>query len=276
MFDTNLLEETKLLLRNYRIVPKRRLGQNFLVDPSVFQLMADYAFLTKEDVALDVGAGLGFLTKFLAEKCKNVLAVELDARLVKILHEQLKLCSNIEIIQGDIFMVQIPTFNKIVSVPPYNISSQLLMWLFGKNFECATLVFQKEFAQRLTAPLGSEEYGWLTVITYYNAEVELLDEVPNWMFHPQPEVNSLIVRLKPRVLHPFPVRDEKLFQRLTQFLFTRRNRKVRKVLQSFIKNAGISPTKKMFDLLDSFALQNKRIRELAPEDFGALANALAM
>jgi 16S rRNA (adenine1518-N6/adenine1519-N6)-dimethyltransferase len=276
MVDMSLLEEAKLLLRKYRIIPKKRLGQNFLVNPPILQLMTDYALLTGNDVALDVGAGLGFLTKFLAEKCKSVLAVEFDARLVKILREQLKLYSNVEIIEGDIFKIQVPPFNKVVSVPPYNISSQLLLWLFSKKFECATLIFQKEFAKRLIAPIGSEEYCWLTVITYYNAELELLDDVPKWMFHPQPEVNSIIVRLKPRKSHPFPVKDEKLFQKLTQFLFTRRNRKVRKVVPSFIKVTGILPVNKLDALLGSFTFQDRRVRELAPEDFGALTNALAM
>ncbi|MGB9740469.1 MAG: 16S rRNA (adenine(1518)-N(6)/adenine(1519)-N(6))-dimethyltransferase RsmA [Candidatus Bathyarchaeales archaeon] len=276
MFDMSLLEEAKLLLRRYRIFPKRRLGQNFLVNPAVFQLMADYALLTKNDVVLDVGAGLGFLTKFLAEKCRGVLAVELDARLVKILRERFKLCSNAEIIQGDIFSAQIPPFNKVVSVPPYGISSRLLLWLFEKKFECAILVFQEEFAQRLIAPIGSEQYGWLTVITYYNAEVELLNDVPNWMFHPQPKVDSIIVRLKPKIVPPFLVRDEKLFQKLTRFLFIRRNRRVRKVLQSFVKSAGISSTEKISGMLSSFVFQDIRVRELAPEDFGVLANALAM
>jgi 16S rRNA (adenine1518-N6/adenine1519-N6)-dimethyltransferase len=276
MVDMSLLEEAKVLLRRHRIIPKKRLGQNFLVDESVFQLMADYVFLTKNDVVLDVGAGLGFLTKFLAEKCKGVLAVEFDARLVKILREQLKYNPNVGIIEGDIFSAQIPPFNKVVSIPPYNISSQLLLWLFDKKFECATLIFQKEFAERIIAPIGSEEYGWLTVISYYNAELELLDDIPNWMFYPQPEVNSIIVRLKPRKSHPFTVKDEKLFQKLTRFLFTRRNRKVKKVLLSFAKSTHILPVNRLDALVNSFAFQDKRVRELAPEDFGALTNVLSM
>ncbi|MGB9675701.1 MAG: 16S rRNA (adenine(1518)-N(6)/adenine(1519)-N(6))-dimethyltransferase RsmA [Candidatus Bathyarchaeales archaeon] len=272
----SLLEETKFLLRRYRITPKKRFGQNFMVNPPIFRLMADYACVTENDTVLDIGAGMGFLTKFLAKECKKVLAVEFDAKLVKMLREQLKTHQNVEIIEGDVLKVPIPQFNKVVSIPPYNISSHLLLWLFNKKFECAVLILQKEFASRLFAPIGSEEYGWLAVITYYNAEVELLDEVSNWMFYPQPEVDSIIVRLKPKKPHPFMVKDEKLFQKIVKFLFNRRNRKVRNVISSFIKSAGFLTTDKAKNILESFSFIDKRVRELAPEDFGELANAFAV
>lgn len=276
MVKMSLLEETKFLLRRYRITPKKRLGQNFMVNPSIFHLMADYACVTENDTVLDVGAGMGFLTKFLAKKCKKVLAVEFDAKLAKTLREQLKTNQNVEIIEGNVLKVTIPQFNKVVSIPPYNISSQLLSWLFNKKFECAVMILQKEFARRLVAPIGSEEYGWLTVITYYNAEVELLDEVPNWMFYPQPEVDSIIVRLKPKKPSPFMVKDEKLLQKIAQFLFNRRNRKVRNVMLSFIKSAGFLTTNKAKTILESFSFFDKRVRELAPEDFGELTNAFTV
>ncbi|MEM3577705.1 MAG: 16S rRNA (adenine(1518)-N(6)/adenine(1519)-N(6))-dimethyltransferase RsmA [Candidatus Bathyarchaeia archaeon] len=276
MVEMSLLEETKFLLRKYRITPKKRLGQNFMVNQSIFQLMADYASLTENDVALDIGAGLGFLTKFLAEKCKRVLAAEFDAKLVKVLREQLKAYTNVEIVEGDVLKVQVPQFNKVASIPPYNISSHLLHWLFNKGFECAVLVLQREFAHRLGAQIGSEEYCWLTVMTYYNAEVELLEDVPNWMFYPKPEVDSIIVRLKPKKPHPFMVKDERLLQKLTHYLFNRRNRKVRNVISSFIKSASFSTSDKAKNILESFVFCDKRVRELAPEDFGELANALTM
>ena len=276
MVEMSLLEETKFLLRRYRITPKKRLGQNFMVNSSIFQLMADYACVTENDTVLDIGAGMGFLTKFLAKKCKKVLAVEFDAKLVKTLREQLKAHQNVEIIEGNVLRVSIPQFNKVVSIPPYNISSQLLSWLFNKKFECAVMILQKEFARRLVAPIGSEEYGWLTVMTYYNAEVELLDEVPDWMFYPQPEVDSIIVRLKLKKPHPFVVKDEKLLQKLTQFLFNRRNRKVRNVILLFIKSSGFLTTDKAKTILESFSFFDKRVRELAPEDFGELANAFTL
>ncbi|MBX5320643.1 MAG: 16S rRNA (adenine(1518)-N(6)/adenine(1519)-N(6))-dimethyltransferase RsmA [Candidatus Bathyarchaeota archaeon] len=270
----SILEKTKFLLRKHRIFPKKRLGQHFTVDSSIFQRMAECAALTRGDVVLDIGAGLGFLTRFLAERCEKVLAVEVDLRLVWVLRELLKDLPNVVVVEGDVFKVQFPPFNKVVSIPSYNISSALIQWLFGKDFDCAVLVFQKEFANRLLASVGSEDYGWLTVLAYHHFEVELFDEVPKWMFYPPPEVDSVIVRLKPRVPPPFHVKDEAFFRRLVQTLFTQRNRKVRNAVQSFIKKqwvfAGESAKKVAF-----VPFHERRVRELAPEDFGELANVLS-
>jgi len=270
----SLLKETKSLLRRHRILPNRRLGQNFMIDPRILRRMTDYASLDSNDVVLDVGAGLGYLTSFLARECKSVLAIESDVRLAKVLHEQLKDLPNIKIIEGDVLKVQIPQFNKVVAIPPYTISSSLLLWLFSKNFDCAVLIFQKEFANRLVASFGREDYGWLTVVAYYYVMVELIDEVPKWMFYPQPEVNSVIVRLKPKRPPPFTLKNEALFKQLVQTLFTRRNRKVRNAVLPFIKNMHLASRKDAAELADSLLFHDRRVRELAPEDFGELANAL--
>jgi 16S rRNA (adenine1518-N6/adenine1519-N6)-dimethyltransferase len=227
--------------------------------------MADYAVLDSGDVVLDVGAGLGFLTKFVAGKCRRVLAVELDAGLARVLREQLTDLSNVRIVVGDILKVEVPEFGKVVSVPPYQISSRLVLWLFGRSFDCAVLVFQREFADRLVASVGSGEYGWLAVFAYYCVDVELLDDVPRWMFFPQPEVDSVVVRLKPKKPKPFAVKNEEFFRRLVRLLFTQRNRKVRNAVLPFLKGERSGMVVPFGD---------RRVRELAPEDFGALANAL--
>ena len=122
--------ETKRLLRTFRIVPNRLLGQNFMVDPSLFPKLVDYASLDKTDVVLDAGAGFGFLTRFLANKCKSVLAVEKDPRVATVLREQLRGLANVTVIEGDVLKTAIPNFSKVVSIPPYQISSRLLLWLF--------------------------------------------------------------------------------------------------------------------------------------------------
>ncbi|MEM0007242.1 MAG: 16S rRNA (adenine(1518)-N(6)/adenine(1519)-N(6))-dimethyltransferase RsmA [Candidatus Bathyarchaeia archaeon] len=270
----SLIEEAKLLLRRYRIFPKKRLGQHFMVEPSIFQLLASYASLCKNDVVLDIGAGLGFLTRFLAEKCERVLAVEVDNRLVRVLREQLGALPNVEVIEGDVLKLPLPVFNKVVSVPPYSISSALIQWLFDKKLECAVFIFQKEFASRLVAPVGSEDYGWLTVLTYYHFDVEPLDDVPKTFFYPQPEVDSIIVRLKPKLPPPFKLRDEALFVRLVQALFTQRNRKVRNAIQPFMRKEH-KAFREAVKIADALPFHDRRVRELAPEDFGELANALA-
>jgi len=247
-----------------------------MIESTVFHSMALRASLSKNDVTLDIGAGLGFLTRFLADRCRCVLAVESDVRLVDVLREELGSSSNIQIIEGDVLKVNIPQFDKVVSIPPYYISSSLLLWLLEKDVDCAILIFQNEFADRLVASIGSEDYSWLTVVTNYYAETELLDEIPKGSFYPQPKVDSIIVRLKPKRPPPFDLKSKTLFKQLVQSLFTQRNRKIKNALLPFLESKNVSNIRKNVKPIDSLPFQGKRVRELAPEDFGDLANALTV
>jgi 16S rRNA (adenine1518-N6/adenine1519-N6)-dimethyltransferase len=271
----SLLERTKLLLREHRIIPNKLLGQNFMIEQSLFETLADHASLNKNDTVLDAGAGFGFLTRFLASKCKKVVAVEADNRLAGILRERLNDLTNVETIRGNVLKVQVPEFNKVVSIPPYQISSRLLPWLFSRSFECAVLIFQKEFADRLVAPVGSEDYGWLTVLTYYKTDCELLDRVPKDLFFPQPEVDSIVIRLTRKEVSRFALKDELLFKKLARSLFSQRNRKVRNAIKPFLTGVLARAEEDAAKTVETIPFRDKRVRELAPEDFGALANALA-
>jgi len=269
-----MLETARSLLRTYKIRPSSLFGQNFMIDPSTLSIMGDYASLGSEDVVLDIGAGLGFLTRFLAGTCKRVLAVEMDDRLVRVLAERLKDLSNVTVISGNILRAQIPHFDKAVSIPPYQISSSLVPWLLQRQFASSVLVFQEEFAKRLIAPVGSGDYGWLTVFTYYRAECELLDRLPNHMFYPRPGVNSVIVRLRPKRSIPFRVKDDRLFIRFLQAVFTHRNRKVRNAVQPFIRGTLVESEEQTRIISRRMPFCEERVRQLVPEDFGVLANVL--
>lgn len=205
MENINLLKRAKHLLRLYEVSPKKRLGQNFAVNSDMLKRLVSHASLTEDDIVLEVGPGFGFLTHFLSSKCKKVIAVEIDPQLVSFLRTQLRSLKNIELIEGDILKVSLPPFNKVVSAPPYSISSPLIFRLLEQQFDWAVLILQKEFAERLAASVGTKDYGRLTVNVYYRAEVELLDIVPRTMFYPPPDVDSMMVRLKPRA-PPFPCR----------------------------------------------------------------------
>jgi 16S rRNA (adenine1518-N6/adenine1519-N6)-dimethyltransferase len=245
-----------------------------MIEPSIHRLMVSYASLSQNDTVLDIGAGLGFLTRFMAGKCKTVLAVEADAQVAKILFEQLADTPNVKVVEGDVLKVDIPSFNKIVSTPPYNISSRLLLWILNQSFDCSVLVFQKEFANRLVASVGDRNYGWLTVLTYYYAEVELLDAVPKSMFYPQPKVDSVITRLAPKRPRVVKLEDEAAFKRLVQSLFTQRNKKIRSAVLPYLKVVRGMPKEDASKTAQKLPFCDKRVRELAPEDFGALAHAL--
>ena len=268
----NLLRRAKHILRLYNLFPKKRLGQNFTVNSDMLQRLVSHASITKDDVVLEVGAGLGFLTQLLSSKCKKVIAVEVDPKLVSFLRTQLHSLQNVDLIEGDILKVSLPSFSKVVSAPPYSISSPLLFRLLERKFDWAVLIFQKEFAERLAASVGSKDYGRLTVTIYYRADVELLDYVPRTMYYPQPDVDSMMVRLKPRD-PPFQVDNEETFFELVRVLFTQRNKKVRNALIPFLRKHEITG-KEAVELADSTIYSAMRVRELAPEDFGILTNQL--
>jgi len=269
------IRETKIILRTHRIVPNRLLGQNFTVDSSVFAKLVQYANLSKEDTVLEVGAGFGFLTDFLSESSGAVLAVEKDSRVADVLHERFRQSNNVTVIIGDALKVDLTAFNKVVAIPPYYLSSRLVVWLLTRKVDCAVWVLQQEFADRLVAEVGSESYSWLTVVAYHSLRVELLDAVPKHFFFPQPEVDSVIIRLTPWSQEPFTVNDKMLFLRMVRWLFTQRNKKLGNALIPFIRTMRRVTRDEAERIAASVSFRDKRVRTLSPRDFGALANAIA-
>ncbi len=268
------LSETKSLLRDHQIFPNKLLGQNFMVDSSLYPKLAAHAALDSADVVLDSGAGFGFLTRFLANKCKAVVAVEKDPCIAEVLCQQLQGFSNVIVIIGDVLRVNIPPFTKAVAIPPYYLSSHLITWLLDRGFECAVLVLQEEFANRLVAAAGTDAYGWLTVVTCQYAEAKLLDEVPRWMFYPEPEVDSVVVRLDPWATPPFTVKDAAFFRRMVRWLFTERNKKLENAVTPFIRVERKVNKVDASKVAHALPRGDRRVRELSPKDFGAIADAL--
>jgi 16S rRNA (adenine1518-N6/adenine1519-N6)-dimethyltransferase len=268
--SVNLLKKIKHLLRFYDFSPKRHLGQNFTVSSQILQLLTKSASLTKDDVVLEIGAGFGFLTRLLSRECKKVIAVEIDHQLVDYLKKQFTSIDNVVLIEGDILNVSLPSFNKIVSAPPYSISSPLLFQLLEKKFDFGIFILQKEFAERLAAEVGTKDYGRLTVMINYRATVDLLNIVSRKMFYPPPDVDSMLLCLKPRD-PPFHVENESIFFDIVRTLFTQRNKKVRNGLIQFLRKHDITK-QEAIKLADSTIYSMRRVRELSPEDFGFLAN----
>jgi 16S rRNA (adenine1518-N6/adenine1519-N6)-dimethyltransferase len=268
------LDQIERLLRQHKISPSKVLGQNFLIEPMLYPKLCTYAALGESDVVLDVGAGFGFLAQYLSDKCKEVIAVEKDMQIAALLRERVKNLRNIKVIEGDVLKAVLPSFNKIIALPPYYLSSQLVTWILDRKVNCAVLVVQKEFAQRLVAQTGGEDYGWLTVVTALKAEAQLLDRVPKEMFHPPPEVDSVILSLRAYDAKPLEIKDEVFFVRLTKWLFTERNKKLFKALTPFLKS-NLKLDKQAAEKLAQNQLHHdKRVRELSPKDFGEIANAL--
>lgn len=273
MEHMNLRQLASHLIRAYRISPKKRLGQHFMVDEYLLQLLVSHADLKQTDVVLEVGAGFGFLTRKLAEKSDRVLAVEADPNLIGVLRRELAGLDNVQIIVGDFLKAAIPPFDKVVCNPPFSISSPLLFRILERAFDSAVMTFQREFARRLNAPVGSKDYSRLTVSTFYRAQVELLEAVPKEAFYPPPNVEAFIVKLTPRRLRPFEVKSEEIFAEVLRVLFSQRNRKARKTILPLLEKFKLENTVVL--KIGQLPFLNKRVRELTPADFGALANEIS-
>jgi 16S rRNA (adenine1518-N6/adenine1519-N6)-dimethyltransferase len=269
-----ILEETKQLLRTHRIAPNKLLGQNFMVQPAFYSKMCTYASLNQSDVVLDAGAGFGFLARFLADKCRGVVAVEKDLQVAKVLCEQVNGLASVSVVVGDVLKADLPAFNKVLSIPPYYLSTRLVTWLVNGPIDCSVLIVQTEFANRLVAKVGSEDYSWLTVTVLQQAQAELFDVVSKEMFFPQPEVDSVIVRLKPWKNPPFKVTDAAFFGQMTKWLFTQRNKKLSNAIAPFLRTSLKLSKQDSEAQAKNIPFRDCRARELAPQQFGELANAL--
>ncbi|MDR2203176.1 MAG: 16S rRNA (adenine(1518)-N(6)/adenine(1519)-N(6))-dimethyltransferase RsmA [Nitrososphaerota archaeon] len=266
------IEETLQLLQTFKITPNELLGQNFMVEPTFYPQLVKYAELSSSDVVLDAGAGFGFLAKFLAVKCHGVIAVEKDPQIAFVLRQQTNSFDNVIVVEDDVLTAKLPVFNKVIAAPPYYLSSKLVLFLLEHNIDCVVLVVQKEFANRLIADVGSENYSWLTVILHQKAQVELLDLVPKDMFYPQPAIDSIIIRIKPWQTPKFVVKNRLFFEQMVKWLFTERNKKLSNALEPFVKNTLKMNKQDFKKIIKNFSYYNLRPREITPEDFGALAN----
>jgi 16S rRNA (adenine1518-N6/adenine1519-N6)-dimethyltransferase len=266
----DLFNEVKRLLLKYSIKPRKSAGQSFCVDICLLERMLTYSTINEKDTVLEIGAGFGFLTQLLSEVAKEVIAIELDPKLVKALKELLQGKKNVRIIEGDFLKVYLPKFNKVVANPPYSISTHLVKNLFTKKIENAVLTLQKEFVQKLTAKKGSRNYGGLSVITHYNAAVKTLEDVPRHSFYPHPDVDSNVVLIKPRKPF-FNVGDESLFLKIVPNLFSQRNKKMRNALEVFIRNEYNVKKTVAKILVEDFPYLESKVYDLKPKEFGEIS-----
>ncbi|MEM2908160.1 MAG: 16S rRNA (adenine(1518)-N(6)/adenine(1519)-N(6))-dimethyltransferase RsmA [Candidatus Hadarchaeales archaeon] len=273
------MHQLLVTLRRYGIRLSKRSGQTHVIDPSLLMRMVDYADISPRDLVLEIGAGIGNLTKLLAERAGKVIAVERDAKLFQVLRGQVKGLANVDLVNADILQMELPPFNKVVANLPYAISSEITFKLLKHDFELAVLMYQKEFAQRLVAKPGSKDYGRLTVGVYYRAEVELLEEVEPSAFFPRPKVSSMVVRLRPRS-PPFQVIDEALFFDVVRALFQHKRQKVRNALfhsfdEVFPQPKPKSERRRAVDEMIPKDLANSRVMDLTPEELGSISNYIA-
>jgi len=242
---------------------KQRFGQHFLIDLSVANREVGYAKLTKDDIVLEIGPGQGVITRLLAQKAKQVIAIEIDQRLVDKLKTTLP--ENVTLISGDALSVDfqiLPQFTKIVSNLPFEISSPITFKFLESSFSKAILIYQKDFAERLVAIPGKKEYSRLTVGVSYKAHCRILEDVSRSCFSPEPKVDSSIVELTPREKPMFDVENEQFFFELTKQLFNHRRKKIRYTIKTLYGN------------LEQLPYLDQRVETLTPEQIGELSNVL--
>jgi len=272
--DRDLLAETKKLLKIYDIHPKKRLGQNFLIDPRIIKELIDYAEIEPTEVVLDVGSGLGYLTEALTHQAKAVIATEVDYKLIKILKERLRDKGNVKILAGDILSITLPRFDKVVSAPPYKISSPLIFRILECSFKTTVLILQREFATRLRALPGDSNYSRLSVMIHLKAQAEILNSVPSKAFYPEPNVTSSIVRFNPKPKNT-NIANLDIFEELLRGLFGQRKRTLRKAIFPFLKYKLRLRDEQINNLRRTLPMMGRRVFTLSPEEFVVLANTVS-
>jgi 16S rRNA (adenine1518-N6/adenine1519-N6)-dimethyltransferase len=258
-------------LHELGIPPLKRFGQHFLLSTEVRDRLVDEAKLLRQDTVVEVGAGLGFLTDALASRAGNVIAIEKDRTLAKHLESKFSTSHNVQIILGNALTVPIPTNAKIVSSPPYNISSKLVLQILRSKFRMASLLLQEDFVKRLTAPCCSRDYGRLTVMLQTRAQAEYVSKVSSSAFYPEPRVDSAIVTICPASEAPTP-KDDRIFEDMVRVLFTQRRRKVHGVLSRYL---AANYRDRRDEVLSRANLDDKRVYELTPVEFVRLSNLIA-
>ncbi|GAB6135686.1 16S rRNA (adenine(1518)-N(6)/adenine(1519)-N(6))-dimethyltransferase RsmA [Thermococcus prieurii] len=256
-------DELFSLIYKYNLRPNRDLGQNFLIVPDIIERNVERAELSERDVVLEIGPGLGVLTKELAERAGKVYAIEKDRRIIEVLRKEYA-WPNVELIEGDAVKVEWPEFNKMVSNLPYQISSLVTFKLLKHDFERAVLIYQLEFAERMVARPGDKNYSRLSLMVQAKASVELVERIGKGAFWPRPKVDSAVV-----VIEPKP-RDERieLDENLVKALFQHRRSTVASALKKSAHMLGVDKRKlkEARNLLNSVPNSGKRVFQLSPAE----------
>ena len=281
---SNILEDTKFIMKKYHIKANKSLGQNFLIDDKVVEQIITKSCVNEHDLVIEIGPGLGTLTKFLLEKAKKVICIELDKKMIKILEDRFTLYNNFKLLHNDILKVDLNsiikkekensdiTGVKIVANLPYYITTPIIMKLLEEqlDLESITVMVQKEVADRLIATPGSKDTGAITYSVYYYATSEAILEVPKDSFIPEPEVTSKVIRLQIRKVPPVEVKSKKVMFKIIKSAFMQRRKTLLNALSNtkvFLnKEEGLAILKKL-NLPDDI-----RAEKLTLQDFANITN----
>ena len=281
----NILEETKFIMKKYGITANKKLGQNFLIDDEAIRHIIEASEISNKDLVIEIGPGLGTLTKYLLEDAGKVICVELDTRMIKILEDRFKVYSNFELINDDILKIDLKELIsankkdniknvKIVANLPYYITTPIIMKLLEDklDIDSITVMIQKEVADRLVANPGERDTGAITYSINYYTNPERVYEVQNTSFIPAPEVNSTIIKLDVLKQPKVSVKDEKIMFKVIKTAFMQK----RKTLLNGLSNSKLFGTKEEIeDMLQKLKIDPQiRGEKLTLEDYARIADFL--
>ena len=271
----SVYNDTMAILKKYKISADKSLGQNFLVSDEVVEGIVESANINKEDIIIEIGPGLGVLTNLLLEKSDDVIAVELDNRMVEIISDRFKEKTNLTVIHEDILKVDLKELLnnrkksenskvKVVANLPYYISTPIIMKLLEQNqiIDEIIVMVQKEVGDRLTAKTGTRVAGAITYAVEFYSDATAIINVPKESFVPSPKVESVVIKLKIKTKTQ-NVNKEMLFK-IVKTAFSQR----RKTLSNALVNGGIVEKNKLEEVLEKAELEkNVRGENLTLEDF---------
>jgi len=262
------IADARDLLLQLGVRAQKSLGQNFLLDENVIERQVKYAEIKKGDRVLEIGPGLGFLTSELVDSGAHVIAIEKDSKFFEYLER--KFGDTVKLIKGDATKVDFPTFDKVVSNIPYQISSEITFKILEGKFETAIIMYQKEFAERLVAGEASAIYGRLSVMAAYRADCEIMEIVNRRAFWPEPKIDSAIVKMTSRPPQ-FQPKDENLFVIAVRVLFSHRRKMVANGLIAGASQLGFT-RERMKELTPEIPYAEERVEMLTPEEIGEIAD----
>ena len=282
----SILEETKFIMKKYNIRANKNLEQNFLINEDVVNKIVDCSQIKKEDLVIEIGPGLGTLTKCLLEKAGKVICIELDTKMLQILEDRFSLYDNFELINNDVLKVDLKSIIKtekesrkinnvkIVANLPYYITTPIIMKLLEEKLELEsiTVMIQKEVADRLIAIPGQKNTGAITYSVYYYASSEGILEVPNSSFIPEPEVTSKVIKLNIRKEPIVKPKDTEKMFKIIKYAF---KQKRKTLLNSLTNNKVFDSKQQGIEVLKSLNInENARPEELTIEQFKMISDSL--
>lgn len=283
---------TKTSLKKHSLAPHKRFGQNFLVNRSTAQSIVNCGSVSSEDSIIEVGVGLGALTIPLAKIAKEVIGIEVDSGIIRYHEEEMVLPENVRLIHGDILKTdfsllshQVGSKLKIVANLPYSISNPFLFSLVDnrKDIDWVVVMLQKEVAERLLSQPSTKQYGIPTVLLSAYTKIEKLLSIKPHEFHPQPKVDSLVIRIDflntPPYFDSYPSLNHTLFQKTVRCLFAQRRKNILNNMVNMIypqvDNDKKSAKKLAHSLIEDAGFSHsERAENLALQDFITLTHHL--